>query len=401
MKIPFLGAAYQSRSLNFSAQRCVNMYLEFAETENADTQVLYGTPGLKLFSTLTTGNQIRGQYTTAKGRYFAVSGNTLFEADSVGIPTIRGTLNTSSGTVRMSDNGTQVIIVDGFNGYILTLASNVLTQITDLDFPSSPTHVGFLDQYFIVNQLNTQQFQISALSDGTSWSSLDIGTAEASPDIIQSLLINNQNIWLFGDRSIEIYYNSGNATFPFERIPGGLIEIGTLAKYSPAKLNNNIYWLGKNENGFGTVYVAVGYQSKRVSTHPIEKKIGELKVPTDAVGWAYEQEGHQFYILTFLTDEITFCFDQTTGQWHERAFLDPDSGQERKHRGLNSTVAFNKVLVGDHSKPLIYEFDLDTYTDNGDEILRLRSAQNIDSDEKRVRHNRFEIVMETGVGTTT
>ena len=64
MKIPFLGAAYQSRSLNFSAQRCVNMYLEFAETENADTQVLYGTPGLKLFSTLTTGNQIRGQYNT-------------------------------------------------------------------------------------------------------------------------------------------------------------------------------------------------------------------------------------------------------------------------------------------------------------------------------------------------
>ena len=57
--------------------------------------------------------------------------------------------------------------------------------------------------------------------------------------------------------------------------------------------------------------------------------------------------------------------------------------------------------MGDHSKPLIYEFDLDTYTDNGDEILRLRSAQNIDSDEKRVRHNRFEIVMETGVGTTT
>lgn len=409
MKFPFLGPAYEARSLPFAAQRSVNLYLEYAppESQNTDGQIMYGTPGLKLFANLTTGGGIRGQYKTAKGRYFTVSGNILYEVNSSGIETNLGTINTTIGTVSMVDNGSELLIVDGFNGYLLTLTTNTLLEINTTNFPnsggfpSSPTHAGFLDQFFLVNQLNTQDFFISGLLDGTTWNALDFGTAESNPDIIESFLITNQNIWLLGSNGVEVFQDTGNNDFPMERIPGAIIERGILARYSAAKMNDSIFWLGRSEQGIGSIYKSVNFQSQRISTHPIERKINEMSTPEDAVGYTYELEGHPVYTLSFQADEMTFCYDEVTGVWHEKAYLQPSTGNLKKHRGINAISAFNKVLVGDHSKPLIYEFDTNTYDDNGDRIPRIRTCQHIDSDEKRVRHNSLQIVMETGVGLTS
>jgi len=401
MRVPFLSEFYESRSVNFDAQRLINLYQENSESGSSESgAVLYGTPGLKLFSTLASSNGNRGLYTTSKGRCFTVIGNTLYELFDNGSNVSRGTLNTSEGTVIMTDNLSQLMIVDGSNGYILTLVSSVLTQITDTDFPTGPTHVAFLDQYFIVNDNNTQNFYISALNDGTSWNALDFGSVESSPDVLRSLLVNNQNIWLFGDKSIEVFYDSGASTFPFVRVPGGVIEIGVFSRYSVAKMNSSVYWLGNNNEGGYTIYKTNGYQPVRISTHPIEKKISELVNPNNSVGYSYQQEGHFFYVLSFIDGEMTFVFDEITGKWHERAFLEPLSGNLKKHRALNHSFAFGKNLVGDFEKPLIYEYDLDTYTDNGDEIARIGRTPYVSAEEKRVFHKSIEIVMETGVGLT-
>jgi hypothetical protein len=76
----------------------------------------------------------RGGFKASNGRSFAVSGNALYEITDPSNPVLLGTGNTSSGPVSFADNGTQMVIVDGTNGYILDFTANTLGS----------NHVGWL-----------------------------------------------------------------------------------------------------------------------------------------------------------------------------------------------------------------------------------------------------------------
>ena len=402
--IPFIGKHYEDRSSNFNSEKTINMYLEFSESPLSKSTVeLIGTPGLKLFTTVTptAGAVCRGIYTSSDNRLFTIVGDTLAEISNTGIVTSRGTLNTSTTPVKMVDNGVELIIVDGTNGYILTLSSNAFAAISDVDFPNGCTHVVFQDQYFIVNQINTRNYFVSGLLDGTSWNALDFGTAEYAPDNIRSLLTLRSNLWIFCENTIEVHYNSGNADFPFQRIQGAVQEFGIAAKYSVAKTNNSIFWLGSNEEGEGIVFKSTGYNAQRISDHSIEYQIGKMNGIDDAIGYTYQDEGHYFYVLTFQIGNKTFVFDDSNQTWHERSWRNPSDGSNNRHRGLYQTLFNQKNYVGDFENGKIYELDLDTYTDNGDVILRLRRGPHIHDSEKRIFYNSIQIDMQEAVGLVT
>ena len=73
MKIPFVGPAYQARSLNADAQRAINVYLEMDNASPRAPVALYGTPGLVLRQTLGT-SPVRGAIRQGTNSYW-VSGN--------------------------------------------------------------------------------------------------------------------------------------------------------------------------------------------------------------------------------------------------------------------------------------------------------------------------------------
>ena len=110
--IPFIGPAYQSRSLNASAQRAVNCYLE----SGADTaeNALYGTPGTVLRASLGDG-PIRGGI-SANGYAWFVSGNRIYRLSATYVSTLCGTISSLRGPVSLSANDTQILIVDGVAG---------------------------------------------------------------------------------------------------------------------------------------------------------------------------------------------------------------------------------------------------------------------------------------------
>jgi len=92
-----------------------------------------------------------------------VFGNVLWKEANDGTKTNLGALVTSTGFVSMSDNGTQIMIVDGTEGYIFNTVTLVFAQITDVDFLGGNT-VTFQNGYFIVSVPDSAKFQISALS---------------------------------------------------------------------------------------------------------------------------------------------------------------------------------------------------------------------------------------------
>ena len=127
-----------------------------------------------------------------------------------------------------------------------------------------------------------------------------------------------------------------------------------------------------------------------------EQLISKMPKIGDAIGYCYQQEGHMFYVLNFLTAEKTFVYDLITGLWHQRAYYDESSNVLRAHRGQNGATAFDTTLVGDHSLPIIYEFSLDEYTDNGAKIIRRRRFPHTADQQKNVFYHSLEVEMEKG-----
>jgi len=397
LRIGLVGSSYQQRSLPWDAQRSVNLFA-LADKQGAEVSSLLGTPGLSLFSTCGVG-PVRGGKASANGRAFFVANNEIYEVSSSGTATSRGTLLTSSGTVTFADNGTQLGVCDGTYGYILTYATNVFAQITDLDFPSPAGAIDFLDGYFIVNQKNTGKFFISAINDGTSWSALDFATAESSPDNLVRAVNFVGQLGLLGENTLEIWRNTGDSLFPFSRISGAT-PVGTKSPFSVIAIDTSIYWIGSNSQGGGIVYKAQGFTPTRISTDAIERILQADPNPELFVSWTYQQEGHVFLVITGSSLETSLVYDLSTELWHERAFLNTVGAYEQ-HLGNCCINAFNKILVGSRRDGSIYELSLDVFTDNGSPIQRKRIYTHLLDELKLIRYNTLEVGFETGVGLQT
>lgn len=369
------------------------MYPVF-DREGKEVAALYGTPGKELFTTAGVG-PIRGMYSASNGRSFAVSGSSLYEIDSDGTVTVLGALLSSSGIVTIDDNGVQLFICDGQFGYTFTYSTDTFAQVLDPAFPSAGT-VCFLDGYFIVNENDTGKFYISALYDGTSWNALDFATAESSPDELKRVYNALGQLWLIGTKTTEIWTNTGDADFPFQRISGAKMNVGIMSPYTALEVDNTLFWVGQDDKGFGIVYRAAGFRPQRISTDPIEQILQRVAQPELLRSYTYQQDGHSFYLITGGDLETTLVYDVSTQLWHERAYL--NAGNYEQDRGCCSMFVFNKHLVGDRANGKIYEISLDFYDDAGDPLCRDRIYTHLSDEGKDVRYNKLEIGLETGVG---
>lgn len=387
-----IAAATSARSRAASAQHLLNLYME----KQDDRVVLYGTPGLRAWATVGAG-PIRGVKKAGNGFSYVVSGNEAYKVASDKTVTLLGTV-AGTGPVSMAENGVQMFIAAGKPSYIVTLATNAIAEISDPDFPGAGM-VGFLDGFFLFNEPNTGRFWATSAYDGSLIDPLDFATAEGAPDPLMSLLIDHREIWLFGTDTTEVWYNAGNPDFPFERVSGAFIEHGCAARFSAAKADNTVFWLGQDENGRGVVWRAEGYTPSRVSTHEIENKLSRYQTVSDAIAWVYQQDGHLFYVLSFPSEDVTWCYDIATGTWAERGYRDPSDALIHRHRGQCHMAFANKNIVGDHATGKLYELDPDCYQDDGQTIVREVVAPHTRTG-KRAFYAEAEVRLESGIGLT-
>jgi len=397
----------------------MNLYPEINQSSSKTVLCLLGCPGYVAFTTMTGTGGCRGLYVTGAGHFFGVRGSVLNEILSDGRVVDRGHLVTLTDRVSMADNGNQLLITDGKYGYILDLQdwtdaatgkvhdAGTFAVITDGDvdilgntvaseFPGS-THVVFKDGFFVGNKPGTGQFQVSRAYDGETWDASFYSTAEGSPDSLKSIVRTNNELWLFGSRTAEVWYTTGESDFPFQRINGAFIDVGTEALYSPASNGPSVFWLGSNTEGHNTVWMSQGFSPVRISTHAIEYLLGQMVRTDDAVGFCYQQEGHHFYVLTFPTGDKTVVYDMTTGMWHERGFWDIVYAKYHRIKA-NAHAFFNRQnYVGVHDGGGIYRLDLSTYKDVGNAVLRaVRTFPHVHAEKKRVIFRKLEIDMEVG-----
>lgn len=390
MRIPFIGQGSIGRSETVNSERLVNLYPQIDPTGKA-TIALYGCPGLDRLRVLGPGpSRAAIEY---DGVLYVVSGDRFYSVNTSYVGTIRGNLNSGTGHVSMATNGLVILIVDGTQGWIYTIASNTFAQITDADFPPTPIDVDVLDNTFIVVEGGTQRIWTS--TDGSTWEALQFASAETAPDDLIGMIVDHQELVLFGtgsDASTEIWYNSG-ATFTFAR--RSTIENGCASTACIAKADNGILWL--DNKGIGRILR--GYTDQRITTHQQEFRIAQhtKEEIAAASSFTYSDEGHMFWQLT-VGDE-TFVYDIAANKWHERRYLITTSGNLGRHRA-NWCVRFNGInVVGDYENGKIYHYDLDTHTDDGDTIQAIGTYRHLDAEGRTVFYGGVEIECETGVGS--
>lgn len=222
-----------------------------------------------------------------------------------------------------------------------------------------------------------------------AWNPLDFAAKSGMADNLVSVVSVHRVLWLIGESSYEIWTDSGGGgsgalasnTFPFEIIPALFGNIGCIAKYSIATATVNVlFWLSQDASGKCIVLKGSGEAVSRISTHAIETQISSYPVVSDAIGFAYQQEGHVFYQLNFPSAPnmqnkafagASWIFDATSELWHERAWID-DNGIEYRDRANCAANAYNTNVCGDWENSNFYEYDLSNYTDAGQPVVRIR-----------------------------
>jgi hypothetical protein len=393
LELPAIGQHSVGRSVDINSQTLVNMYAQVNVDGAKGPATLHCTPALALIGSIGNG-PCRSTGIRWKDNAYFVSGAHLVGIDVSQVVTSKGTIATTTGFVSMAASQVEVMFVDGQDGWLWD--GTTLTQIVDAGFVTLvPTHVTYIDGYFVVNDAFTGNFYISSLNDGSTWDLLDVANAEANPDDITVLISTNRELWLFGNQLAELWYNSGNADFPFEPYRSGVSEWGIHAPASLAKADEALFWLSSNREGANMVLSARGQSPLVISNRDIEWEIAQLGTTTDAIGWTYQYGGHTFYVLSFPTGDKTFVYDVSTQFWHRRK-----SWGIGRHR-MYGTV-FNRVhMAGDAFNGNFYRLDHAFFADNGEIIERVRTTQVTHKNRQRLRIDCLDLDIQTGVGTAT
>lgn len=416
----FCGGSNEMADPYQDRQRALNYFPETSPDPRSKTPIaLLGAPGLNTLFNVASGGvgEVRGGWVLPGGEKALVVTANIVSIVQMTVPatqtsiaqfsvtTIYTGLLTNNGPVCIRDNGQggYAVIVDGPYGYFVQLSTNTVTQITDPAFYGAD-RCAFIDGWLIFNKPGTQTFYTTGPTPFTiTFPGAFFALKDSSSDNLITLMENNRELWLIGERTSEVWYNAGGAQFAFSRIPGVQPQIGCSAVNSIARLGASLVWLGLSERGENIVVMTNQYSYVDISSEAVSYAISTYPLISDAVGFVYEEGGHVFYVLTFPTADKTWVYDAKTQLWHERASYDTPTGTFHRFRGNCYMNLQNIRMVGDYASGVIQQMSRDFYTDAGQPLIGIRRAPHLWSRENRKRlfHASLQIEFSPGVGLQT
>ena len=409
MIIDLLGGSYQYRFKDWNSQRTINWYPKVTEEKNKTNMSLVPRPGLTQYCNL-TGDSVRGLFTArtlTQERCFAVVGTSLWEINYDRSGTLRGALTgmTVGGRSKVYmalNNNSELMIQDTQAGYIFDLTTNTLTQITDLDYPKGTT-LDYADGYFIISDANGR-VSFCELGNGLNWDGFDFFTPTFKPDRVVAVMTFREEVYCFGDETIEVYINDGET--PFIRQSRTSIYYGLTARDSVAAWHGGAFFLGKSHNGGSDVYMmGTNYALNPISTPAIAQRINEA-TNEDAEGFVQcSKDGHIFYHLHLPALNTTLVYDMLSGMWHERQSQNPavdvdGSRRDDMFRGRNFTTFKGMNLYGDWYSGKIFLEDTSVSTDDGNIRVLKRTSPVFHTELKFISVYDLELDINSGFSGT-
>jgi hypothetical protein len=404
-----------------NAQLCINWYPEINKQKPKEIMALLACPGLtQLVATpgggapgfssgmaawpqpsSVTNLPVRGCYVLpGRTQAIVVVGNvcysvTLGTATTSSFPALTmtqvGTLASNSGSVCIRDNGAGgvVCIVDGKNGYYYVFngagatigPTGFFTRITDPNFLGAD-RVAFIDGWWIFNEPGTQRFYTPSSTYSTTFSGSSFALIDAQTDLLVTLQDVKEELWLVGEVHTEIWYDAGtNPYFPFLRLVGTPLQVGCKAKHSIARFSSGgkdgLIWFGRSERGENVIIKTDGLNAVTISTPAFTNEVKNYPITSDAIGYTYQDDTHEFYVLTFPSADTTWCYDAQTELLHKRLSYDPYQKQFHRHRSSCAMNFGGMIVVGDYQNGALYQLTRNAYTDAGWPLLAKRRSPHV------------------------
>lgn len=401
-----MSGAYQLQSPDVDNESCVNLYAEIPETAGAKSAItLMHTPGLMVKANLPEASV--PCLFTVNGTTFAASSNFY----QLGITVIEyGALNGAPlSPTQIFSCQTHLLILSNGDLFVFVLVaftdSNSIFHpagsffaVNMAQFNGPVQQIDFCDGYFIATIQNSNTFQVSNLEDGTTWSGLFISTISYFPDNIVSMKVDHREVWFFSGKKTIAYYNSGAGYPPFIPIQGAFLEDGCAATFGTVTVNDTIAWIEQNDRGQGVAKMMGSYIGIRISTLAVEFAWQSYTTIADAVAYAYQDQGHNFWVIRFPTANVTWVYDFNTSLWHKRGFWQQNTGTYSAHRSMSHTFNFGQHLVGDWASGNVYQMSITLYTDFGNPLVWERGGPNVSAENAWIYFEAVEFVLETGLG---
>jgi hypothetical protein len=316
--VAYGSTAYRRTTGNFPELKLINIFVEKAATSENQVALL-SRPGLSALKTNGSGptNKIYCENGVFNGDDFSISGKALYRGT-----TLLGTMaDVGDGPYSIAGNTNEILIAGG--GDMYRWNGTALTKVT---FPDSAhvRAVWFIGSVFKAIRgtesdgspdLYPGRFYWSNVLDGSTWDALNFATAERRADgLLDGAALNDKSI-LYGQSTIEVWADTGDADLRFTRIEGiGSQSKGIIGTGAHCEADNTFFHIGSD----GVVY-RLGDQFDRVSDHWLEERI---IASTNRALFSFRWQGHEFVCVRL--DDETFAYDCATQGWCE---LQTDGGQ--------------------------------------------------------------------------
>lgn len=422
MQVPFVGGSYQYRSRGVSSQKTMNLIPE--NIENPDGKVdmaLIYSPGEQLVANIGEDLEAacRGFWYSSTGPdnrslLYAAYGDKVYRINPDFTTIEFGSIASGTGTVEITDNGFNLVVADGVALFEADLSADDFTLAAtwsqvDLPYlagttePIRPSQVQFLAQRLIINSQRGEFYysNLASIVFEDEFGVANFYSAESSADAINSLKVVGNRLFLFGERSYEIWSASGTtSTDPFSFMQGSSSQIGAQSPRSVATIEEMIFFLGSSDAGRNSIFMMRGLNEPiRISTNALEHEFGTITDPAGAIGWCYYNEGSHYYILTFKDSAVTYQYNVSTGLWNNRSTRDWETTEDLAWEAIYGVTAYNRIYHGGLSGNSLMYLDPNKYTDYKDrEIIRQRIAPVYYSDFNPLTLS--EIYLDMEVGTT-
>jgi hypothetical protein len=304
--------------------------------------------------------------------------------------------------VSITDNGTHALLVDGVNGYFIDLSTNALTTIVDPHFYNGAQTCTYSNGYFICDEgPQSSNFFISDV-DGITFPPLNEFSVDSSPDVLVAVIANNQQLYLLGSKTIEVWAadpGAASVSGAFSPISGRAVNVGCTAPGTVVRLATTFLFLGANDQGDGVVYSMENESPTRVSTHAIEHRLQQLGDLSTATATAWQEDGHYFYALNLPGADTTYVYDMTAKIWSERqTLIDGVMG-----RWLTQTHCFlnGEHIVGDYRNGKMYVLDQNFYFDGTYPIRKMKQTAHSTNGMAWTFYKTLQVDVQPGVGSLT
>jgi hypothetical protein len=180
--------------------------------------------------------------------------------------------------------------------------------------------IAYINGYFCVMDENGVIYN-SDLDNPPSWSALDYTTAQYENGSGVAIAKSQNYLVAFKQYSTEFFYDAQNPVgSPFSPVENGFTQIGCASGFSVAETNGGLCWVAQVKGQGRSVYFMQGTQQAKISSADVDRVVNRDNLVT-VYAYGINVEGHDLYILTLVSSNITLVYDFQSKAWSQWSSL--------------------------------------------------------------------------------